>query len=166
VAPFSLVDGPDVREKQDALTIVRMVGELSVFAVPQVLSPVPNPSYGLIQVDEHIVLGTTDDTGAVAILDPRRDLTMESDNLMWRRRTHIALECPAFAGATGFCAVSYESTELGSPHLDIRVKRRIREGSELIYAVASSVVSTLGPLSVTQMIDLKLNANLRGYVKF
>lgn len=163
---FTLLDGGDLREKEDALTIVRQVGEIGVlWKVHLTTGTTSSASLSICQINEHIVIGTTDDTGAVAVLDPRRDVTMESDCILWRRRSFVTMALPA-SGAGGFCSVDEDTHEYASGHLDLRVKRRLTQGTELFYAVGITEIHSLGPLQQTDLASPFLVADLRGYVKF
>lgn len=172
VHEFALIDGVDLVAKQDSLTIVRMVGELAVLFTPT-LAPggtTPIVSVLVLQQDEMIHKTSVGDGGSTALLDPRRELSGENDDILWRRRTHISSTLAVPVSGIGLASIDYDQNEFSSPHLDIRVKRRMVSGDVLLYSVAHTVVHfTSNVLNLNQALGTlnpQLSMNMRGYVKF
>lgn len=175
---ISLIDDQDVQEKQDSLTIVRMVGALNpvLFASYEVTAPLSSPVGGIIACHEGIYKsadgGLTD-----TILNPYNPGDFERDNWLWLRETAFNL---VIGGDTGgfdnfvLAGGAGTTSPPSSPQFDVRVKRRLSFGENLLYCWCWTVQLTLVPAaqggslptSVLPTFANKLTGALRGYVKF
>ena len=81
---MTFIDNTDVANKQDALTIVRMVGLIKMQPMPVIINTVTEHAiFSMwIQFDEVIYKTAVDENGAGKPLDPRASSTMEDDGIM------------------------------------------------------------------------------------
>jgi hypothetical protein len=168
VTTFALLDHTDMAEKQDSLTIVRMVGEIihKVRFGPFELGEGGDYSQS-VRLDEAIYLATTDDLQEVLAVDPTIDTSYENHNILWRRNSLYSSRAQVTAGSVFFDEARYETR--ADEHLDIRVMRKLKEGDNLLYSYCG-VWDTFGPVGGTTPITLDPTIEsrfaMRGYVKF
>lgn len=161
---FAFVDDTDVQDKQDHLTVVRQVGEIHHSVIGQTTTgSVLEPNVVTVRIDEGIYLTTADiGSGTVQVLDPRDGAAFESDQWMWRRTRRFFL---LGTGATWFSWASPQDyAENANSHLDIRVKRKVGLGQELIYTMGSSFILLMGNRPTTM--NIATDFAMRAYVKF
>jgi len=161
----AFINANDLIEKEDALTIVRMVGEIHYGLSAQFDGLITtSPSQHAVTWDEGIYLQTTDASGVGISLDPRLSTDAELDTWLWRRRNIAVFD--AVGGAVKEQWWTNQDYASGmNAHLDIRVKRKMVRGTQLVYTAgcAQSIVFGI-PSLVT--ITSWMNFNMRGYVKF
>lgn len=167
---FSLIDSDDISEKQDSLTCVRIVGELN--HVQSMVIPGADLSPWSLQliVAEGIYVSTTDGAGPpsdVIDLDPALSGDLELDQWLWLRKMPFTF---MGFGGTGSTAHLWQGNGDYSgalnPHIDIRVKRKLKRGQELIYAVSYRFHASNLIVNTNTFATGTLNGQLRCYVKF
>lgn len=141
---IALLDDQDLQDKQDSLTIVRTVGEIQVMS--NMVVTVANPLQIVISVFEGIYIAS-DSAATTAQFDPTLAGDVDRDNWLWLRTTrHIhdsvgggVIRETFFNNNDYFAGLS--------PHLDIRVMRKLTRGTELVYCV-KALVPTLNQTGV------------------
>lgn len=165
----AFINADDLIAKEDALTIVRMVGEvhygLSVIFGESVTSPLQIA----VTFDEGIYLQTTDASGVGISLDPRLSTDAELDTWLWRRRNVAVFDTLGPGGAGGEKEQWWTPQDYASgmnAHLDLRVKRRMVRGQQLVYTAGCAQSVVFGVPTGLPVITSWMNFNMRGYVKF
>lgn len=168
---FSLIDSQDLLDKEDALTVVRIVGD-----VPMWVWCIDPAFVGIAAatctIREGIYVAGADGalpTANVISLNPGVPGDVELDSWMWLR-TRV-FKFAAFQGGGGPGAtVQFQSGQDYAPgsndHLDIRVKRRLKRGQELVYTACSFGHDTSGFLAANGALRVQMQGHLRCYVKF
>lgn len=174
---FTLLVSPaDIAEKEDSLTIVRIVGELT--HVVKFNDPAFTHTLGdycvMTRVDEHIYKSTNEIDGSVTALDPRAEVSLEDDSILWRRTSFYTWEnITTLTSQALFNIMRYETR--ADEHVDIRVSRKLSQGEVLIHAIACTVQILAQPigggadLTVADVISatgVDCFFALRGYTKF
>lgn len=157
---FALIDDTDVAAKEDSLTVCRVVGEIHpmIFATWEIATPAALE----VTFYEGIYKTTVGDTTAV-ILDPRNDVDIGSDSWLWlRRRTATFFTIGAGPKLEWWSPADY--AEGMNDHIDLRVKRKINFGEELIYVCGTTKHVFAGDLPFSLLGQLQFT--LRAYVKF
>lgn len=164
----AFINADDLIAKEDALTIVRMVGEIH-YGLSAFFDDVAAPLQVAVTWDEGIYLQTTDANGVGISLDPRLSTDAELDTWLWRRRNVAIFDTLGSTDGGGAKKEQWwtpQDYHAGmAAHLDLRVKRRMVRGQQLVYTAgcAQSVVFGVPALiNVTSW----MNFNMRGYVKF
>lgn len=161
---LSLIDSQDLLDKEDAMTVVRIVGDVPVsfrISTPEG----SNPPLVLMTMREGIYVAGAD--GALPVADviannPALTEDLELDSWMWLRTRSFHLQGPLGGGVAWQSPQDY--AQLMNTHLDLRVKRKLKRGQELVYVVycfhetlvASGSMSLFGGFA----------PHLRCYVKF
>lgn len=166
---FSLIDSDDIAEKQDSLTCVRIVGEIN--HVQSMVIPGSDVTPWSVQciVAEGIYVSTADGGSPADVidLDPALSGDLEMDQWLWLRKMPFT-----FMGFGGVGTTAHLWQGNGdysgalNPHVDIRVKRKLKRGQELIYACSYRYHLSNLTISSEVFMTGTLNAQLRCYVKF
>lgn len=170
VSIFSLITAADLVAKEDALTVVRIVGTIDwqmAVKFTKVAGLVSDVfSFTLF---EGIYLATVNGAGgSVTVLDPRLTADLESDQWMWlRTRRFFFVVGPADSGVWN-CVGFFEGGQKAGDQVDIRVSRKLKAGNELIYcnAITTEAASSAVQAGVTIASDFGFTPQLRGYIKF
>jgi len=171
VSSFVMVDSTDLAAHSDTLTIMRMVGEINL--VMHATWESDERGYVHFVFDEMIYLTTEDmeSPPTTAVMDPRLSAVMESDNIMWRRRRILTF----FKGTVGEgqkfeWAGTQDYTAPLADKIDLKVKRRVKKGDQIIYSIGAVnvVQASTSPVigQLFSVINTNLWFNMRGYVKF
>lgn len=163
---FTLIDSADLTAKQDGLTVVRIVGEIVTFGYNTWITS-DNLTVGAIIMNEGIYTSTTDGTGLDVRLDPGSPADGELDQWLWRRRFAIGMDTIGGVAKEQWGS-NQDYAEGMNAHLDIRVKRKLKQGTSLIYtstAIWSPWLHSQDMPQENQMFYRQF-FNLRGYVKF
>lgn len=168
---FSLLDTQDVEDKEDALTVVRIVGDVPIVSRLKFSSEPPGINMVVHTIREGIYLSTVDPNGVAVDMDPRLPGDMESDCWLWLRTRSFkfAYVGPATSPPPGIFWQAASDYNVGqNDHLDIRVKRKLKRGQELIYTVGAFHEVTEGSAVINTDFDLMgmLQPHLRCYVKY
>lgn len=164
----SLIDTNDLIAKEDALTVVRVVGDIPMFASYMTLAESLGIQFFVLTIREGIYLSTVDSTGTAIDLDPRLPADMESDAWLYLR-TRAFKFLYVNGGGTGVSAGFWQSGAdyaVGqNDHLDLRVKRRMKRGQELVYVFGGILETIQGGITAG---DCAVGAqmHLRCYVKY
>jgi len=178
---FTWIDDSDIEEKQDSLTIVRMVGEVinrCDFTIGGTAS-IPNGMGIAVTACEGIYITSDDPNGDIQELIPGFRDDLELDNWLWLRKRVTLVQVGGVAAngvvysAGGFAG---EADGARSPHLDIRVARKLKRGTELIYACTyyweditgftGATPGVIGGTGSNLSIKVGVQMQMRGYVKF
>lgn len=166
----SLINGADLTEKEDSLTIVRIVGEVEhlVQVVWDAGAGVTTPSTLVFQIDEMIYKSTGGDIVGGGEYDPRFGVNMELDTILWRRRLLLVATLSNSASGTVLTDLGNgsESSPGMGPHLDIRTMRKLKQGDELVYSAAALRSLPFAGSTEATSVFWKAAFNLRGFVKF
>lgn len=173
-AQLALIDSSDLHDKQDKLTIVRMVGAVNPVLIMEynVSTPFSPPRKGIVQCVEGIYVTSADDNSAGGEQNPFIDTDFEMDTWLWLRSTSFGIVVGGAAdGFDDFVLVggSGTMTPPSAAQFDVRVKRKLEFGQNLLYAcqwVAEDVLLTGLPTGTTLTQTSRIVAALRGYVKF
>lgn len=171
---IALVDSNDIHDKQDHLTIVRMVGELNPTLILryEIAAPGPNPLQGVLRCDEGIYVAGADDNSTGGELNPYVETDWSQDKWLWLRTQLFFPTIPtATDGFQTFVAVAGFGASLpaSQPGFDVRVKRKLEFGDNLNYSWTwTATPNLLGSFATgTSLVQNSImNASLRGYVKF
>jgi len=171
---FSLIDSQDLMDKEDKLTVVRTVGELHATMTQIVTNSDTGPrAFSRIYTfHEGIYVAGADASGPPATviqLDPSVSADIELDTWMWLRHRSLIISGQVAGSAVSIVAGSFgDGTDAMGHHIDLRVKRKLERGQELIYAAnvtVSDVVSLPGNF-LTFVEVASLLPQLRLYCKF
>lgn len=176
---FSLVDQQDLLDKEDKLTVVRTVGELCrSFSSAIINGSATNDQFLSLDLTWHegIYVGGADAEVPVATvieLDPSRADDCALDTWMWLRHTHVIISAflpKAMVNPVIVAGQFIDGSAIGE-HIDLRVKRKLERGQELVYSAKmtfSQNIFTNAPLStdITMIMAAKLSGHLRMYCKF
>lgn len=163
---FSLIDTSDIQDKEDALTVVRVVGDLPMFA--SIRGVLADNSFLLrtITVREGIYVSTVDPNGVAIDMDPRTAGDMESDCWLYLRTRTFKF---AAVGVTGSHVCMWQSgadySQQQNDHLDLRVKRKLKRGQELIYT-AGGFFEEVDVAQAGVVNAVVFSGHLRCYVKY
>jgi len=150
VNQFLLVDNPQraaalqgiVSDSRDA-TVVRIVGEIMLDAI--VAGTPASSTYSILVVNMGIYIADQDSTGLTIVRDPTSDI--ENKDWLWKG-TYTTAECALPNQQTLTCHqndLAGEGTNANGSHIDIRVKRKLRQEESIILAVAMVVDEVLNP---------------------
>lgn len=174
---FTFIDETDLEAKQDSLTIVRMVGEITTHLSVLFTGGTGGIPHGLaimVTLDQGIYLAGEDPDGNATELIPSVDPDVQLDNWLWLRRATLVAECPPVA-ANGVVfnngAFDADPGPMTDRHVDLRAKRRMRRGQSLVYTqtvfwqnVGFGIDNPVLGTNFTAVVGL--NFQMRGYVKF
>lgn len=163
----AFIDGQDLLSHTDAMTIHRQVGEITHlvgFLWEKPLGGDAKAGAFVVQVDEMIYLATGGDASQSGELDPRIDVNAESDQIMWRRRTCYTSFLERDSSVT-VVTLAANNEPVSNAHLDIRVKRRVKQGEELIYSAGALSFPSVF-LGTSPTIEWATSFNMRGFCKF
>lgn len=167
VFEIAFLNSADLIEKEDSMTIVRQVGEIQHFMFT-LFEEGSVPSNTLVDflftIDEGIYLSTVNASGITTPLDPRTSADAELDSWLWRRRLLVNFDALNAPKEQWWSNGDYWGPM--SPHLDIRSKRKLVRGNELIYCCGTTF-SRIGAVATgTIVTGHRISFNMRGYVKF
>lgn len=162
VFAVTLVDKSDIFEKQDALTLVRCVGEVTPIIYAVWTATTINCIS--ITIDEGIYKTSEDSIGGELLLDPRNSADLELDNWMFIRRRHAILNTQGLGPKTEFWSPQ-DYPESAASHIDLRVARKCTRGEAIVHCMALTIGHIHGSEQPTNM-SLQIFYKLRGYVKF
>lgn len=158
---FTLVDAADVTLKEDALTLVRTIGDIGFVGVSTWASV--NAGVAICTIDEGIYKSQVGAGSNQTRLDPRSASDAESDAWMWRRRRHFATETLGLGPKLDFWTPSDYAAGQNNK-VDIRVARKVIAGESILYTCGLTQTVILGVDVPTFVFALYFD--LRGYVKF
>jgi len=172
-----LIDSTDIDDKQDALTICRIVGEfcplVNVVWDDSATGTVPRG----FRASWHMGIYTSSvnhTSGDISQLDPANQVDLDSDRWLFLRTWLVTDlgpvgETSGGVGATPmrtFWWTPQDYAENMNTHLDIRVKRRLVEGDSLVMVNRLVSEPRHGTDIVPDHFEASYRASLRGYVKF
>lgn len=168
---FSLIDTTDITDKEDALTVVRVVGDMPMLSW---LADTGSPGFHMIVVTvrEGIYVSTVDPNGVAIDMDPRLPADMESDCWLYLRSRVFKfgwIGGTDGAGGTTKTMLWQSGGDYATQqndHLDLRVKRKLKRGQELIYTVGAYFEELLGSGIDETFPKAALQPHLRCYVKY
>lgn len=167
---FSLIDSQDLLDKEDKLTVVRTVGEIYVGG--SALWTPAGTSLSLMQktwtLHEGIYVAGADGaspTASTIALDPSLAEDCELDTWMWLR--HRSVSWAESINAPVQVPLNFEGgTEYLTQHIDLRVKRKVERGQELVYCAKITFHDDEVVGGDTVSSNWFIDAYLRLYCKF
>lgn len=176
---IDLIEGADLNDKQDALTIVRMVGAINpvLFLSYEVTAPLSSPQAGIASCHEGIYKATSNAAGDIQVLNPFNGDDFALDSWLWLRETSFNIVIGgAQNGFDTFALAGGAGTAFppSAPQFDVRVKRKLELGDDIVYAAQWTLQMTIVPVAQGGSLPTSVNLTaaslitgaLRGYVKF
>jgi len=168
---FSLIDSQDLLDKEDKLTVVRTVGEIYRSFFVETGPGASGTDFWCAQMTVHegIYVAGSDGglpTATVIQLDPSVPQDLELDTWMWIRHTSIICSNLSSTGGSFVSGEPGDGTEPLGAHIDLRVKRRLIRGEELVYVVSCTTETHVAQTGHEPVWHPKVCPNLRLYAKF
>lgn len=167
---FALVDSTDIADKQDKLTVVRTVGEIPATCFWQISNGGTGPVnfHSVVSLHEGIYVSTVDPLGNVLGMDPALSADLESDSWMWLRKRILVFSGKVGGGDTIAAAAQMtEGSDPMGPHIDLRVKRKLEQGFELVYSAHATVsTQSFGVGALAILPQVRIYPSIRLYCRF
>lgn len=174
VNTFTLLDSQDLLEKADSMTVMRIVGDfnpMASWAFNTITSG--GPVQQVIMVRAGIYKSVEDNEGAFT-RDPFHEDDFGADCWLWLRQYDFIFDSLNNQGPGGASLEQWHSCQDYSPdgsHLDLRVKRKMQQGENLLLAVGVRRSFLMAPLGIANDGSNPVNfvhftAQLRAYIKF
>jgi len=170
---FSLIDSQDLLDKEDKLTVVRTVGELTrtgFFAVSNGATTGGSQDFAAVcTFHEGIYVAGADSStpATVTTLDPSVGQDVELDSWMWLRHTSLIVSGQIEPGKVVVIGAQFALGDGPTgPHIDLRVKRKLERGQELVYTAKVTVSSITAGGDINFVSTFHVVPHLRMFCKF
>lgn len=138
---YTLIDGAELEEKDDKLTVLRVVGD--IWTIPVQIAT--GMALGGIKYWQGIKVFETDNTGAILPQFPVDAVDADASwmylRVGWKSfiQTDIGGGARAIIADTGHSNHFYSNSGWGGDHIDIQVKRRLEANEVLLLAMGADV---------------------------